>query len=103
LHLLLLHALELSLVSIRQHTSAYVSIRQHTSPPCARALPRQHTSAYVSIRQHTSAYVSIRHLFLHALELSLVSILQHTSAYVSIRQHTSPAPPPCARALPQIP
>jgi hypothetical protein len=58
LHLLLLHALELSLVSIRQHTSAYVSIRQHTSPPCARALPRQHTSAYVSIRQHTSAYVS---------------------------------------------
>jgi hypothetical protein len=45
-----------SLVSIRQHTSAYVSIRQHTS---AYVSISQHTSAYISIRQHTPAYASI--------------------------------------------
>jgi hypothetical protein len=45
-----------SVISRRQHTSAYVSIRQHTS---AYVSIRQHTSAYVSIRQHTSAYVSV--------------------------------------------
>jgi hypothetical protein len=42
----------LTIISMRQHTSAYISIRQHTS-------------AYVSTCQHTSAYVSIRH-HLHA-------------------------------------
>ncbi len=56
-----------SLLRIRQHTSAYI---------------RPHTSAYVRIRPHTSAYVSIR----ASICCAYVSILQHT--YVRKRQHT---------------
>ncbi len=73
-----------SIVGIRQHTSAYVSIRQH---PSASVSIRQHTAAYVSIRQHLSASVSMRQT-----SSASVSMRQHTSAYVIIRQHTSYAP-----------
>jgi hypothetical protein len=82
-------------VGIRQHTSAYVSIRQHTSTQVSNVSilsTRQHTSAYLRPSpnfQSTSSVALDGYMRGWRPVGSSTCIRQHTSAYVSLRQHTS--------------